>query len=143
MQNEISPQTVLTFWFETLAPQQWWVKDAALDQTIREQFSELHGAATRCELYGWRHSAAERLAEVIVLDQFSRNIYRETPQAFSQDAQALVLAQEAIRHSSTPQPALLFFTCLVVYFSSNSALFYLSTLVERVTPSGSLAFAVV
>jgi uncharacterized protein (DUF924 family) len=97
MQNEISPQTVLTFWFEALAPQQWWVKDAALDQTIREQFSELHGAATRCELYGWRHSAAGRLAEVIVLDQFSRNIYRETPQAFSQDAQALVLAQEAIQ----------------------------------------------
>ncbi|HHX82247.1 MAG TPA: DUF924 domain-containing protein, partial [Pseudomonadaceae bacterium] len=48
------------------------------------------------ELYSWRTTAEGRLAEIIVLDQFSRNIYRNTPQAFAQDPMALALAQEAV-----------------------------------------------
>jgi len=47
-------------------------------------------------LYEWRATARGRLAEVIVLDQFSRNVFRNTPQAFAQDPMALVLAQEAV-----------------------------------------------
>ena len=54
-------------------------------------------AAAVGELCHWRENAAGRLAEIIVLDQFSRNIYRDTPRAFSCDNIALVLAQEAIR----------------------------------------------
>jgi uncharacterized protein (DUF924 family) len=56
----------------------------------------LHAAAVQGELFGWRGDAPGRLAEVIVLDQFSRNIHRGTAQAFSADATALVLAQEAV-----------------------------------------------
>jgi uncharacterized protein (DUF924 family) len=89
-------EQILGFWFETLEPRQWWVKDAALDRTIRERFSEIHGMASRCELSDWRANARGRLAEIIVLDQFSRNLYRDSPLAFANDALALALAQEAI-----------------------------------------------
>ena len=89
-------ETVLSFWFTELTPEQWWVKDEALDQRIRARFNETHAQAARCELFSWRGTAKGRLAEVIVLDQFSRNMFRDSPAAFSCDAQALALAQEAV-----------------------------------------------
>jgi uncharacterized protein (DUF924 family) len=88
---------VLKFWFEELTPQQWWRVDASLDETIRQRFGELHRAAHAGELFGWRELPEGRLAEIIVLDQFSRNVYRGTPLAFASDPSALVLAQEAVR----------------------------------------------
>ena len=87
---------VLDFWFGELSPEQWFTEDAALDKTITSRFSSLHKAATRGELWPWRATASGRLAEIIVLDQFSRNIYRNHPDAFSADSIALVLAQEAV-----------------------------------------------
>jgi uncharacterized protein (DUF924 family) len=89
-------QDILDFWFEELTPKQHFVKDAALDQIIRVRFGDTLEAAARCELFAWRTSAEGRLAEIIVLDQFSRNVYRDTPRAFAQDALALVLAQELV-----------------------------------------------
>lgn len=89
-------QTVIDFWFQELEPKQWWKKDKALDESIRERFGELHAAANRCELFEWRQQPPGRLAEIIVLDQFSRNMYRDTPGAFGSDALALILAQEAV-----------------------------------------------
>lgn len=87
---------ILTFWFDELSPKQHFTKDPALDEAMRWRFGSTLEAAARCELFGWRDSAAGRLAEVIVLDQFSRNIFRDTPRAFAQDALALVLAQELV-----------------------------------------------
>jgi len=87
---------VLKFWFEELSPQQWWEKDNALDKRIQAMFEGIHKQASKCELYGWRNSAKGRLAEIIVLDQFSRNMYRDTPQSFAQDSLALALSQQAI-----------------------------------------------
>ncbi len=92
----MQPQSILHFWFEELTAKQHFVKDAALDETIRARFGDLLAAAARCELFGWRATAEGRLAEIIVLDQFSRNVYRDTPRAFAQDALALVLAQELV-----------------------------------------------
>lgn len=89
--------SVLAFWFEELKPAQWWRKSKALDKKIQQRFGELHQSACAGELYDWRDTAKGRLAEIIVLDQFSRNLYRGQPQAFAADAMALVLAQEAIR----------------------------------------------
>ncbi|MEB3288989.1 MAG: DUF924 family protein [Leptolyngbya sp.] len=87
---------VLTFWFNTITPQQWWAAEPEFDKQIRDRFLGLLQQAAAGELFPWRSSAAGRLAEIIVLDQFSRNIYRHTPQAFAQDSMALVLAQEAV-----------------------------------------------
>lgn len=88
---------LLRFWFEELEPRQWWVKDESLDREIEARFGALHKDAAAAKLYHWRESAAGRLAEIIILDQFSRNIYRDTPKAFAYDGMALVLAQEAVR----------------------------------------------
>ena len=89
-------QEVLKFWFEEIDPKQWWKKDDAFDQVIRKRFSGVHAQATRCELYDWRTDARGRLAEIIVLDQFSRNMFRVSPLSFASDPLALALAQEAV-----------------------------------------------
>ena len=90
-------QDIISFWFEEVELSQWWVKDDRFDQLINDRFIQIHRQASACELYTWRSCAEGRLAEIIVLDQFSRNIFRDTPQAFAQDSLALVLAQEAVR----------------------------------------------
>lgn len=87
---------VLKFWFEEIRPEQWFRKDLAFDHALSRRFGELHQRAARCELYAWRAEPEGRLAEIIVLDQFSRNIFRDMPGAFASDAMALTLAQEAV-----------------------------------------------
>ncbi|MBL4835252.1 MAG: DUF924 domain-containing protein [Pseudomonas sp.] len=88
---------IITFWFDELEPSQWWKVDTALDRSIARRFGNCLEQAARGELAHWRETPAGRLAEVLVLDQFSRNVWRNTPRAFAQDAMALVLAQEAVR----------------------------------------------
>lgn len=95
--------TVLTFWFEETAPKMWWVKDLAFDTLIKQKFTDLLNQAIQGELYTWRKTPQGRLAEIIVLDQFSRNIHRDTPKAFSADAMALALAQEAVSMGADKQ----------------------------------------
>jgi len=90
------PDQVLSFWFEEITPKQWWEKSADFDRALAQRFGALHQAAARAELFAWRLTARGRLAEIIVLDQFSRNIYRDQALAFSCDPMALVLAQTAI-----------------------------------------------
>ena len=92
----MQPQTILHFWFTELTPKHHFAKDAALDEAIRIRFGATLAAAARCELFAWRATPEGRLAEVLVLDQSSRNVYRGTPQAFAQDALALALAQELV-----------------------------------------------
>jgi uncharacterized protein (DUF924 family) len=87
---------VLSFWFRDIEPRQWFAADEVFDDLVRRRFSGLLQRAAAGELYPWRVTAVGRLAEVIVLDQFSRNVYRNTPEAFAQDPVALVLAQEAV-----------------------------------------------
>ena len=93
----MNPQDILHFWFEEATRAQHFGKDAAFDAVIRERFADLHARATRGELAAWRDSADGRLAEIVVLDQFSRNLFRDDARAFAADGMALVLAQEAIR----------------------------------------------
>ncbi|OKH89841.1 DUF924 family protein [Thalassospira sp. TSL5-1] len=93
----MNPDDILHFWFKELTPKKWFEKDTALDRHITERFADFHAAATRGELFDWRKTAKGRLAEIIILDQFSRNMYRDEPQSFASDAMALVLAQEAVR----------------------------------------------
>jgi uncharacterized protein (DUF924 family) len=92
----MQPQHILHFWFTELTPKHHFAKDPALDEAIRTRFGPTLEAATRCELFAWRATPEGRLAEVLVLDQFSRNVYRDTPRAFAQDALALALAQELV-----------------------------------------------
>ena len=117
------PDSILHVWFEELTAKQHFVKDATLDETIRARFGDTLEAAARCELFAWRDTAEGRLAEIIVLDQFSRNVYRDTPRAFAQDALALVLAQELVASTqdrSLPEAQRVF--AYMPYMHSESAL---------------------
>jgi uncharacterized protein (DUF924 family) len=86
---------ILHFWFEKTSPAPWFKKDDEFDRMIKERFANVHPAAVRCERFKWRVDPLGRLAEIIVLDQCSRNMYRNQPAAFAFDP--LALAQEAIR----------------------------------------------
>ncbi len=87
---------ILNFWFQDIEQSQWWVKNLSFDELIIEKFIAIHQSANSCELFSWRATPRGRLAEIIILDQFSRNMYRDTPRSFACDPLALALAQEAI-----------------------------------------------
>jgi len=89
-------QSVLEFWFHETSSKQWWKTDPAFDRLIAARFFDLHRLAIRAELFEWRAVPKGRLAEIIVLDQFSRNLHRGDGLAFASDTMALVLAQEAV-----------------------------------------------
>lgn len=93
----MTPRDVLHFWFEEATAAQHFGRDGVFDNTIRERFGATHAAAVKGELAAWRDTPDGRLAEIIVLDQFSRNLLRGDARAFAADGMALVLAQEAIR----------------------------------------------
>lgn len=93
----VEPDEVIKFWFEEIESKFWWVKDAEFDQLIADRFEATHHIAIQGKLTSWRETPLGRLAEIIVLDQFSRNIYRDSPLAFAYDDHALVLVQDAIR----------------------------------------------
>jgi uncharacterized protein (DUF924 family) len=95
--NHKNGQRVLDFWY-SLKPAQWFKKDTDLDNQIRDQFFETWQQAAAGELSPWRNTLEGRLAEIIVLDQFSRNLFRGQATAFARDGMALVLSQEALRH---------------------------------------------
>jgi len=90
------PDDVLDFWFDPANEAHWWRRSDAFDAEIFRRFGVLHESATRCELWQWRASAEGRLAEIIVLDQFSRNLHRGSARAFAADPLALALAQTAV-----------------------------------------------
>lgn len=92
----MTEKDILAFWFVEISPKQWWVKDTAFDEMVLQRFHEIHHKAIHCELASWRTTAQGRLAEIIILDQFSRNMFRDDPRSFAADPLALGLAQEAI-----------------------------------------------
>ncbi len=93
-ESRYGSQTILDFWFAETTRPHWFAKSAAFDGLIVERFGEVLRQAAAGELAHWRATLEGRLAEMIVLDQFSRNAYRDAPQSFAQDGMALVLAQE-------------------------------------------------
>ncbi len=106
-------RAVLDFWFDKNNEQYWFAQNDDFDQQIHDKFGAIWKAAKRGECASWRRSEkqagmeqaepssaiiglAGRLAEIIVLDQFSRNLCRNQADAFAQDDMAIALAQEAI-----------------------------------------------
>ncbi|WP_049723530.1 DUF924 family protein [Gilvimarinus polysaccharolyticus] len=95
--------SVLTYWFDTLKPADWFRKSATLDADITQRFASLHLRLANEPLDAATLSTSEALAVVIVLDQFSRNIYRDKAQAFAFDAKALCLAQQLVAQGRDQQ----------------------------------------
>jgi uncharacterized protein (DUF924 family) len=90
---------VLYFWFEECTPEQWFKRDDAFDQALRQRFLSLHANVAALTNEDCLANADTALAATIVLDQFSRNMFRGTPAAFATDPKALAIAQAAIARS--------------------------------------------
>lgn len=100
-------ESVLSFWFGNdpdgdiaatakAKEELWWGGNRQTDELIRERFGDLHAQAVRGDLDAWLDTPRGRLALIIVVDQFSRNIHRGTPGAFAQDAIARRLCTEGL-----------------------------------------------
>ncbi|MFL6548858.1 MAG: DUF924 family protein [Povalibacter sp.] len=89
-------EEVIRFWFEEIKPELWFDRDPEVDATLRSRFSGVYEHVSEQASPASVHSAREALATVIVLDQFSRNLFRDSPRAFATDAKALAIAQHAI-----------------------------------------------
>lgn len=89
-------EDILYFWFVENGPEEWWKKSESFDALVKRRFLATYEAALYGELAYWRENARGRLAEIIVLDQFSRNMFRGSARSFEADAIALVLSQEAV-----------------------------------------------
>ncbi len=92
-------EKVLDFWFKNHTMNDWFRVNDAFDTLIKTKFYDLHLNAIMGELHTWRISPEGALAEIIILDQFSRNIYRHNMRSYLSDAAALVLAQSFISNS--------------------------------------------
>ena len=87
---------ILDFWFEELSYQDWYKKSPELDKSMKNRFLDIHSKGAQSALFHWRKTPLGRLAEIILLDQFSRNIFRGEPKAFASDGLALSLSQHMV-----------------------------------------------
>jgi uncharacterized protein (DUF924 family) len=95
-----TPQAVLDFWFGAPGDPDagtqrafWFRKSAATDELIRARFGAEVEAALRGERDAWKATVDGALALILLLDQFTRNVFRDSPRAFTGDARALELAR--------------------------------------------------
>lgn len=89
---------ILHFWFTECSEKDWFGGGREFDARLSARFADTHAAVARGEAFAWRSTAEGRVAEIVVLDQFSRQIHRGSPKAFASDAMALTLAQELVAH---------------------------------------------
>jgi uncharacterized protein (DUF924 family) len=119
---EIAPRTkrimdtlaedILAFWLDEVGPSGWYRQDDALDARIRERFGAALQAAGRGEMESWILDPRKCLALLILLDQFPRNMFRDSPEAFALDARARAVAKAALRRgfdAAIPMPGRQFF----------------------------------
>ena len=86
-------EEILNFWFKECKPEQWFKKNEDFDQMIENRFSITIENAISGNLSNWEESETGCLALIILLDQFTRNVFRDTPRAFAGDKRALALSQ--------------------------------------------------
>ena len=89
-------RAVIQFWCDELSPEQHWTKDPALDRHIAERFGKVREDVLRTKAAGWRETPETLVAAIILLDQFSRNMFRGKARAFEADCLALELAKLAL-----------------------------------------------
>jgi uncharacterized protein (DUF924 family) len=87
---------VLDFWFSEQTRPRWWDKDETFDAEVRRRFEAVHREAAAGKLAEWERTAEGALALIVSLDQFPRNMYRDTPRAFATDPQARAAAERAV-----------------------------------------------
>jgi len=88
--------SVLSFWFETLEPKDWFMSSEKTDDAIRNRFADLYSDAQAGRLDHWMDTADGALALVILLDQFPRNMFRNTARMYGSDEQAMDVSRRAV-----------------------------------------------
>ena len=91
----MNPTIVTDFW-RGAGPKRWFRKDPAFDREIEDRFEPAHHAAARGEYPDWQNTADGALALVLVLDQFPRNIWRNSPHAYAADPLSRQIARFSI-----------------------------------------------
>ncbi|MEO0973806.1 MAG: DUF924 family protein [Pseudomonadota bacterium] len=99
-------EDILEFWFVSIEPKQWWKKDAEFDTLCLTRFGAAYEAAARGEFEDWKASPLGCVALCLLLDQVPRNAFRETPQAFATDANALAVTHHAVACGFDLDPSL-------------------------------------
>ena len=89
-------EIILDFWFVKASPKEKFNRNDKFDKKIKDHFFEDYLKATTNEYDHWQNNAKECLALIILLDQFSRNLFRNNSKAFSMDYKALIIAKNAI-----------------------------------------------
>ena len=137
-----SSDDILAFWFAPANEPNWWQCSDAFDAQVAARFGALHESALRCELWAWRTSAEGRLAEIVVLDQFSRNLHRDSARAFAADPLALALAQEAVAAGAHQQldPRRRAFLLMPYMHSESRAIHEVALQLFADCPAGNLDF---
>jgi len=92
----LQPSDVLTFWFTEIDRERWFESTLQFDAEIVQRFTATHLSLARDIAGAWLATPENRLAAIVVLDQFARNIYRATPLAFATDGLALALARQSL-----------------------------------------------
>ncbi len=92
---------VLSFWFDEVGAQRWFVKDDALDADIKRRFRILRDDVLASGARGWRDTPETQMAAILLLDQFSRNLHRGSALAFAADPLALQLAKQSLDSGAT------------------------------------------
>ena len=87
---------ILKFWFEDISPESWFKKDIAFDDQLKQRFGSLVEQALAGQLDKWADHGEGRLALILLLDQMTRNIYRDTPKAFAGDDMACALSLRSV-----------------------------------------------
>jgi len=89
-------QAILAFWFQQCRPWQWFRRSDSFDACVRERFGDLVEQAVAGELQAWEAEPSSALALVLLLDQFSRQIWRDQARAFAGDQRALLLSRRSL-----------------------------------------------
>jgi len=92
----IEAKEIIDFWFEEIDQENWFASSDEFDKILHDKYFDLHAKVAAGEAHNWRKTPQGRLAEILILDQFSRQFFRDSPKAFASDNMALVLAQELV-----------------------------------------------
>ena len=100
----LAPKDILAFWYEEATPEDWFTKNVDFDNRVRDRFAGTYDTAVRGALDHWQDEALSALALVIVLDQFPRNMFRDSEGAFASDAKALSVTRAALERGYDTGP---------------------------------------
>jgi len=110
---------IFNFWFNESKPNQWFIRNNEYDKLIKTKFKNIHEKAVKGQLDEWKNTPQECLSLILIIDQFSRNIYRNHENSFKYDSISLNLCKYGLNNSYLDN-----------YENDNQKLFYILPLIH-------------